>query len=67
MTPHLLDLEKCVPPEGDLFVLVIPFYYYTIKILCHVYRYTLSNFTVLGCLTNKLLSIPGELLYSSGL
>jgi hypothetical protein len=27
MTPHLLDLEKCVPPEGNLFVLVIPFYY----------------------------------------
>jgi hypothetical protein len=26
MTPHLLDLEKCVPPEGNLFVLVIPFY-----------------------------------------
>jgi hypothetical protein len=27
MTSHLLDLEKCVPPEGNLFVLVIPFYY----------------------------------------
>jgi hypothetical protein len=25
MTPHLLDLEKCVPPEGNLFVLDIPF------------------------------------------
>jgi hypothetical protein len=28
MTPHLLDLEKCVPPEeeNNLFVSVIPFY-----------------------------------------
>jgi hypothetical protein len=23
MTPHLLDLEKCVAPEGNLFVVVI--------------------------------------------
>jgi hypothetical protein len=26
MTPHLLDLEKCVPSEGNLCVLVIPFF-----------------------------------------
>jgi hypothetical protein len=26
MTPHLLDLEKCVAPEGNLFVLVTPVY-----------------------------------------
>jgi hypothetical protein len=63
MTPHLLDLEKCVPLEGNLFVLVIPFYYYTIIYryniplhrynipLYHLYRYTLPNYTVLGCLT----------------
>jgi hypothetical protein len=30
MTPHLLDLEKCVPPEGNLFVFVIPLYHYYI-------------------------------------
>jgi putative component of membrane protein insertase Oxa1/YidC/SpoIIIJ protein YidD len=31
MTPHLLDLEKCVSPEGALFVLVIHFYNNTIS------------------------------------
>jgi hypothetical protein len=47
MTPHLLDLEKCVPLVGNLFVLVIPFY------TIYTYRYTLPNYTVLECLRNE--------------
>jgi hypothetical protein len=32
--PHLLDLEKCVTPKGQISVSSIPF------IICHLYRYT---------------------------
>jgi hypothetical protein len=45
MTPHLLDLEKCVPPEGNLFVLVVPIY--------TIYKETraLRALCLLGCLS----------------
>jgi hypothetical protein len=42
MTSHLLDLEKCVPPEGNLFVLVIPFYTIILrKSTSIIYHYTI--------------------------
>jgi hypothetical protein len=43
--PHLLDLEKCVTPNGHFFVLAVPFYYIAIPQYYYYYYYITKHTT----------------------